>query len=88
MKPIGEVITMIGQTRGRHPERLFGMHQSDRLFHTYIIGQTGTGKSTLLFQMIKQDTSYSQGCCLIDPHGDLARSVVQIAGDDASNRHT
>lgn len=83
MKPIGEVITMIGQTRGRHPERLFGMHQSDRLFHTYIIGQTGTGKSTLLAQMIKQDIAHGQGCCLIDPHGDLAGSVAQTAGDEA-----
>ena len=83
MKPISEVVTTIARTRGRQPERLFGIRQSDRLFHTYIIGQTGTGKSTLLSQLIKQDIAHGQGCCLIDPHGDLARAVSEVAGDDA-----
>ena len=74
---------MIGQTRGRQPERPFGILQSDRLFHTYIIGQTGTGKSTLLFQMARQDIARGQGFCLIDPHGDLAVSVAKAAGNKA-----
>ncbi|NOX40469.1 MAG: type IV secretory system conjugative DNA transfer family protein [Alphaproteobacteria bacterium] len=48
----------------------------------YIIGQTGTGKSTLLFNMMKQDLANSQGFCMIDPHGDLAEQVSAIAGPD------
>ncbi|WP_346898997.1 helicase HerA domain-containing protein [uncultured Roseibium sp.] len=59
------------------------MYQADRLHHTYIIGQTGTGKSTLLGQLMEQDISYRRGCCLLDPHGDLARSVASVAGDKA-----
>ncbi|MFK5979710.1 MAG: type IV secretion system DNA-binding domain-containing protein [Rhizobiaceae bacterium] len=65
-------------TRGRPPHRLFGIQQSDRMFHQYIIGQTGTGKSSLLLQMMKQDLNSGQGFCLIDPHGDLARAVLEI----------
>ncbi len=81
MKSAQEIITTIGQTRGRPPHRLFGMHQPDRLFHTYIIGQTGTGKTTLMYNMAIQDIQRKQGLCLIDPHGDLAKAVSEIAGD-------
>ncbi len=82
MKPVSEIVTTIGQTRSRHPGRPFGILQSNRLFHTYIIGQTGTGKSTLLSQLIRQYLKHGQGCCLIDPHGDLVRTVVEVAGDN------
>ncbi|PHR96906.1 MAG: hypothetical protein COA78_28180 [Blastopirellula sp.] len=78
MKPVDEVITSLAATRGRPPHRLFGIQQSDRMFHQYIIGQTGTGKSTLLLQMMKQDLNSGQGFCLVDPHGDLARAVLEI----------
>ncbi len=45
------------------------------LFHQYIVGQTGTGKSTLLMNMMKQDLAAGRGFCLVDPHGDLAEAV-------------
>jgi type IV secretory pathway TraG/TraD family ATPase VirD4 len=48
----------------------------------YIIGQTGTGKSTLLLNMIKSDIVKGRGFCVIDPHGDLAEQVSSIAGPD------
>jgi type IV secretory pathway TraG/TraD family ATPase VirD4 len=83
MKPIKEIVTMIGRTRGREPERPFGIHQSDRLHHMYIIGQTGTGKSTLMQSMMRQDIANGQGFCVIDPHGDLASAVAQAAGGKA-----
>lgn len=43
--------------------------------HLYCIGQTGTGKSTLLANMAMQDAKAGNGFCLIDPHGDLAASL-------------
>ncbi len=43
--------------------------------HLYAIGQTGTGKSTLLLNMAWQDARQGNGFCLIDPHGDLAESL-------------
>ena len=81
MKPVAEIITAIGRTRGRPPHSSFGMRQTDRLFHTYVVGQTGVGKSTLLFNLARQDVASGQGFCLIDPHGDLARRLAEVAGD-------
>lgn len=81
MRSAAEIITTLGETRGRPPHRPFGMHNRDRMFHSYIIGQTGTGKSTLLRNLAAQDVGRRQGFCLIDPHGDLAEAVRTIAGD-------
>lgn len=50
--------------------------------HFYVIGQTGTGKSTLLFNMARQDAEQGTGFCLIDPHGDLAKQLFARLGDD------
>jgi hypothetical protein len=48
----------------------------ERRRHLYIIGQTGTGKSTLMLNLIQQDLMAGQGLALLDPHGDLAESVL------------
>ncbi|MEJ6404942.1 type IV secretory system conjugative DNA transfer family protein [Yoonia sp. 2307UL14-13] len=53
----------------------FGIAGVDRLQHLYIIGQTGTGKSTLLQNLCHQDARHGTGFCLIDPHGDLAETL-------------
>ncbi|MBT8409227.1 MAG: type IV secretion system DNA-binding domain-containing protein, partial [Alphaproteobacteria bacterium] len=53
----------------------FGIKLTDRLLHTYIVGQTGTGKSTLLGNLAMQDAAQGHGFCLIDPHGDLAERL-------------
>jgi len=50
----------------------------DRFRHLYIIGQTGTGKSTILQTMLRQDCQNGAWFTLIDPHGDLAERVVQF----------
>lgn len=68
-------ITILGRKLGRRPHVAFGIRQPDRLLHQFIIGQTGTGKSTLMLNMMKQDAERHQNFCLIDPHGDLARDV-------------
>lgn len=54
----------------------FRLAEVDRSRHTYIAGATGSGKSTLLFNMIAQDIADGEGVCLIDPHGDLYRDVL------------
>jgi len=58
----------------------------DRVRHFYILGQTGTGKSTLIKEMIIQDIKNGEGCCYIDPHGTdaddiLTRIPKERAGD-------
>jgi Type IV secretion-system coupling protein DNA-binding domain len=62
----------------RSPIRPFGLRLSDRLLHTYIIGQTGTGKSTLLEHLIVRDMASGQGLAVIDPHGDLADQFSRL----------
>ena len=48
----------------------------ERRRHLYIIGQTGTGKSTLLLDLIHQDLVAGEGVALLDPHGDLAEAAL------------
>ena len=51
------------------------MESRDR--HSFLLGATGTGKSTLLLRMILADIARGEGVVLIDPHGDLYRSVLE-----------
>ncbi len=69
----------IGQTKFRDDERLFGIELPDRLTHLYILGQTGTGKTTLLEFMLRQDIAAGRGCAVLDPHGDLSQSLATYA---------
>jgi len=50
--------------------------RDDRRRHFYIIGKSGTGKTTILKTMLKQDLQEGEGCCLIDPHGDFAEGIL------------
>ncbi len=68
-------ITYFAKTNFRNQAQVFGIRQNDRLLHTYIIGKTGTGKTTLLETMIKQDIKAGHGLCLLDPHGDLVQHI-------------
>lgn len=69
---------IIGKSLYRGESRLIRILKKDRRRHFYIIGQTGTGKSTLIREMIRQDIENGEGVALIDPHGDLAESVLEI----------
>jgi len=68
-------ITFLGNIDFRSDRRRFGIKLEDRFLHTYIIGKTGTGKSTLLGTMAVQDLRARQGFALIDPHGDLVAGL-------------
>ncbi|WP_342619806.1 type IV secretion system DNA-binding domain-containing protein [Rhodoferax sp. GW822-FHT02A01] len=72
-------ISYIGDTAGRPPHKRFGIKQSDRAFHVHVIGKTGTGKTTLLEVLLRQDIDAGRGVTLIDPHGDLAQRVLLYA---------
>jgi hypothetical protein len=58
----------------------------ERRRHLYIVGQTGTGKSTLLLNLIAQDLAADEGLALLDPHGDLAEAVLMHIPKDRTNR--
>jgi len=59
-----------------------GLTLEERRRHTYIIGATGTGKSTLLLHMIHQDIRNRRGIAVIDPHGDLTDSILGIISEE------
>lgn len=69
-------ITYFAVTNHRNQRRLFGIKQADRRSHMYIIGKTGTGKSTLLKTMVLQDVGAGRALALFDPHGDLVEEVL------------
>ncbi len=69
---------VLGNADTRRGPRAFSISPNDRLNHQYVIGQTGTGKSTLLANMAVQDAKLGNGFCLIDPHGDLADELSEL----------
>src|SRR6266704_3082186 len=77
-------IAFFARTNFRNQRKLFGIKPADRRAHMYLIGQTGTGKSTLLETLIHQDMASGQGLALLDPHGDLVERV--LAGIPESRR--
>ena len=73
--PIDESAIELGRVTSTTPLR-FG--ERDRMRHLYVLGATGTGKSTLMRRLAEQDMTQDEGVILIDPHGDLAREVAQL----------
>jgi len=53
-----------------------------RLRHMHIIGATGSGKSSLLLNLITQDIHQGRGVAVLDPHGDLIDAVIQYIPDE------
>jgi len=52
------------------------LKREDRFRHFYVIGQTGTGKSSIFQIMIRQDLKNNEGLAIIDPHGELIDDVL------------
>jgi len=69
-------ITPFAVTDYRDIRKLFGIKQKNRRGHIYIIGKTGTGKSTLIENMAISDIKNGCGLALIDPHGDMAEEIL------------
>jgi hypothetical protein len=74
----GNDLSLFARTDYRGEGRLFGIKQRDRLAHMYILGKTGTGKSTLLQHLMVSDLEAGRGFALIDPHGDLVEDMLDL----------
>lgn len=69
--------TLLGHNRHIGSDRPIYITEKDRMRHLYVIGQTGTGKSVFLQNMIVQDIKSGAGVCMIDPHG---TDIEQVLG--------
>src|SRR5213592_3391720 len=75
-------ITALAETNFRNDHRRFGIKHADRRAHMYIIGKTGTGKSTLIANLAHQDLVHGEGFALLDPHGDLVEHVLKLVPEE------
>ncbi len=77
---------ILGINKFRGQEQMIHMSKEDRMRHLYVIGQTGTGKTSILKNLIIQDIKNGDGCCFIDPHGsdilDILASVPPERAQD------
>jgi hypothetical protein len=69
-------INFFARTEFKNQEAVFGIKRADRRKHIYIIGKTGTGKSTLIANMAINDMRNNEGLAVIDPHGDLCEILL------------
>lgn len=69
---------MIGESVYRGERRPVRLAEDDRRRHLYLVGQTGTGKSTLITSLAAQDMAEGKGIAVIDPHGDLVERLLAL----------
>jgi len=67
---------LIGESSYRGETKPVFLLEEDRRRHLYIIGQTGTGKSTLIYNMAMEDIRKGMGVGVIDPNGDLIQNIL------------
>src|SRR3989344_4151135 len=68
------IVLGVNSYRGKDTE--IHMAREDRMRHFYCIGQTGTGKTNIMLNMITQDIKNGDGCCYIDPHGTDIQTIL------------
>ena len=69
---------VVGKTSFRGESEEVRLTRNDRRRHLYIVGQTGTGKSTLLENLIVQDIRNGDGVAVLDPHGELLEYILPL----------
>jgi hypothetical protein len=73
---------IIGENNFRGKKSPVTYGKEDRVRHTYVIGQTGTGKTVFLLNMVIQDIKAGNGVCFIDPHGsDIEKILANIPAE-------
>jgi len=69
-------------TNFRNHNRVFGIKSEDRRHHMYVIGKTGTGKTTMLQNMMIGDIQAGRGVAVVDPHGEFAESILDYVPEN------
>src|SRR5579862_483646 len=63
-----------------------GLSRQERERHVYIVGKSGSGKSTVLFNLAMADIVAGEGVAVIDPHGDLAVAIIDAVPPNRTNQ--
>lgn len=71
-------INFFARTEYKNKPTIFGIKGTDRRKHHYLIGKTGSGKSTLIANMAINDMRNGRGFAVIDPHGDLSETLLHF----------
>lgn len=69
---------LLGESVYRGERRPARLAEDDRRRHLYLVGQTGTGKSTLLTHLAIQDIAAGHGAAIVDPHGELVDTILSL----------
>lgn len=77
---------VLGQADHTGVERPVAIGVADARHHLHVIGETGTGKSTLLANLVLQDAAAGRSAVVIDPKGDLVEAIMGRLPDQAARR--
>jgi hypothetical protein len=77
LKGSGKLDILLGENIHQGTSTKIGLTEAERERHVYIIGGTGNGKTTMLLYGIVQDIQNGKGIAVLDPHGDLAETILQ-----------
>ncbi len=78
-------LAALGRVKFRANRDIFGIRTDDRRRHLAVIGKTGMGKTTLLHKLITSDIQAGRGVALVDPHGELADSLLDCVPPHRTN---
>ena len=74
---MSEAVRPLGRTEGAGGRRLAGLAVADARFHVHVPGATGTGKTTLLSNMVLADARAGRGAVVLDPKGDMVADLLE-----------
>src|SRR3989344_2826954 len=77
--------TILGRTNFRNKQVDFGIKIDDRRRHIYIMGKTGTGKTTMMENMVLDDILAGRGVGLIDPHGEFVEKILNFIPEERTD---
>lgn len=78
-------VNFFARTEFKNKPTVFGIKKEDRRRHIYIIGKTGTGKTTLIANMAINDIRNGEGVAVVDPHGDLSEILLDYIPSNRIN---